>query len=322
MITHREFSAWIVSEGRPLPEYLIAVDRNARKVSCWIPGQAGKNFSVHWKDGGTCTHSCAFISLDGFSVPGRFLFGYGEAFREGVRTGLNTERPFVFMEQPNTSSGGRSNANAGTIALKIRCVTIDGSRPANKVQRLPDPSRSQSHSLCIGYGEEGPAYEQFPRTWNVKHDGLGNRSYVTFVFRYRSRECLLSQGIMPVDDVLQIPPAVRQAHTMNHGVASVPISRGHSMLRTPKHIPSPLTRHNLERMGSALRNAFNPGSVPVRSATNVRTVGMSAACSHSQYPGGNAIDFSPDSEPNVLKADQADGSEWKATSNDKWGSLG
>ena len=61
-----------------------------------------QSFSVHWRDVGTRTHSCAYVSLDGFQVPGRFLNGYGETSREGVRTGSNTERPFVFMEKSST----------------------------------------------------------------------------------------------------------------------------------------------------------------------------------------------------------------------------
>jgi hypothetical protein len=42
MLTHRGFSAWIVVDGNPLPEYLITVDENAHKVSCWIPSEEGK----------------------------------------------------------------------------------------------------------------------------------------------------------------------------------------------------------------------------------------------------------------------------------------
>lgn len=45
-------------------------------------------------------NSCAFITLDGFVVPGRFLFGEGEAYRNGVRSGPQTERPFMFAQSP------------------------------------------------------------------------------------------------------------------------------------------------------------------------------------------------------------------------------
>lgn len=42
MLTHRGFSAWIVVEEKVLPEYLVAVDRDANRVSCWIPGEEGQ----------------------------------------------------------------------------------------------------------------------------------------------------------------------------------------------------------------------------------------------------------------------------------------
>lgn len=41
--------------------------------------------------------TCGFITLDGFTVPGRFLFGEGTACRGGVRTSRTTERPFIFQ---------------------------------------------------------------------------------------------------------------------------------------------------------------------------------------------------------------------------------
>jgi hypothetical protein len=42
MLTHRGFSAWIVVDGEALPEYLVAVDSGANKVSCWIPSEEGQ----------------------------------------------------------------------------------------------------------------------------------------------------------------------------------------------------------------------------------------------------------------------------------------
>lgn len=40
----------------------------------------------------------AYIYLDGHTVPGRFLFGYGEAERGAMRVGVDTEVPFVFSK--------------------------------------------------------------------------------------------------------------------------------------------------------------------------------------------------------------------------------
>ncbi|KDQ60960.1 hypothetical protein JAAARDRAFT_124211 [Jaapia argillacea MUCL 33604] len=95
-VTHRGFSAWITSEGSAVREYEVAVDEKANRVTCWIPSEEGKPFTVHWRDHGGKVDTAAFITLDGFVISGRFLFGDGEASREGIRTGPNTERPFVF----------------------------------------------------------------------------------------------------------------------------------------------------------------------------------------------------------------------------------
>lgn len=153
MPAHREFSACIVSNNQPLPEYLVAVDKTANKVSCWIPSEAGKQFSVHWRDQGSNIHTCAFISLDGFVVPGRFLYGSGNTSREGVRTSSTTERPFIFSEYQDICLNGKCNKDTGTIVLKIKRVRLDGHKSANALQKLPDASPSQTivSGHCIGY---------------------------------------------------------------------------------------------------------------------------------------------------------------------------
>lgn len=53
---------------------------------------------MHWQDHGSKEDSCAYITLDGFTVPGRFLFGEGVAWRRGIRTSKSSERPFVFQK--------------------------------------------------------------------------------------------------------------------------------------------------------------------------------------------------------------------------------
>jgi hypothetical protein len=42
MLRHRGFSAWIESNGNAIPEYLVALDETANRVSCWIPGTEGQ----------------------------------------------------------------------------------------------------------------------------------------------------------------------------------------------------------------------------------------------------------------------------------------
>ncbi|KAF8077820.1 hypothetical protein FPV67DRAFT_1463135 [Lyophyllum atratum] len=220
MLTHRGFSAWIVVDGKPLPEYLVAVDSNANRVSCWIPSEEGKNFAVHWQDHGAQVDTCSFITLDGFVVPGRFLFGDGEASRQGVRTSASTERPFLFQKVDETASEASSEGaskDIGMITLRIKRVARADLKPANTILELPKTllGKRKAGDFCVGFGEEKEAQERFPSTWSVvPHDKTvpgANRpsTYVSFVFRYRSREFLEAQGIATEAEPVHAPPPRR-----------------------------------------------------------------------------------------------------------------
>jgi hypothetical protein len=80
-----------------------------------------QKFTVFWKDHGGKVDSCAFVSLDGLVVPGRFLFGTGEASRSGVRSSATTERPFVFQKiEEDEPSNPSVNKDVGMITLRVR----------------------------------------------------------------------------------------------------------------------------------------------------------------------------------------------------------
>ncbi|KAK2466795.1 hypothetical protein APHAL10511_001053 [Amanita phalloides] len=235
MLTHREFSAWVVVEGRELPEYLVAVDDEASRVSCWIIGEEGCPFSVHWKDHGGLVDTCGYITLDGFTVPGRFLFGEGTACRGGVRTSPTTERPFVFQKVhedvvPTVQAGAK---DIGMITLRIKRVTRMANKPANAFQVLPSmvAGKQQAGDLCIGFGEETPAFRQHLSTWTVepyeKDDPLSTipKTYISFVFRYRTREFLEAQGIISEAKKPRVPAFRR--------IVSLPMS----MMPTPPESP-------------------------------------------------------------------------------------
>ncbi|KAL0577871.1 hypothetical protein V5O48_004107 [Marasmius crinis-equi] len=209
MLTHRGFSAWIVVNNQPLPEYLVALNAETNQVSCWIPSEEGQKFSVFWEDknqGGVDT--MAFVNLDGFMAPGRFLLnGQGRTFRSGVRTGQNTERPFVFRKVTESSiispSPASPSSAVGMIVLKIKRVKRVANWANNQLQELsqgPQGSR-QSGDMYVGFGENDTVSDRWDYTWGVQplpEDGRPNDAiptYVTFIFRYRTYEFLQAQGI-------------------------------------------------------------------------------------------------------------------------------
>lgn len=106
VLSHLGFSAWISCEDKTLPEFEVHASSN--RATCWIPSQEGKAFVIHWQDQGSRIDTAAYITLDGFVVSGRFLFGEGHASRSGVRTGPSSERPFLFSkvnEGPSLACG-------------------------------------------------------------------------------------------------------------------------------------------------------------------------------------------------------------------------
>ncbi|KAJ7087840.1 hypothetical protein C8R44DRAFT_819945 [Mycena epipterygia] len=320
MLTHRGFSAWIVVDGKPLPEYLVAEDTKAARVSCWIPSEEGQKFSVHWKDHDGKVDSCSFISLDGLVVPGRFLFGTGETFRQGVRSSKSTERAFVFQkieeDEPSTQS---INKDVGMITLRIKRIQRVASRPANPVQQLPSVTlgKRKAGELSVGFGDDMPAYDQFAYTWSVKPYGkdapAGARTpstYVSFVFRYRSREFLQMQGIMPDHDLPSSPPTTRASMRRVASAPAMPVPETKATLITPRASPSPPKKKHKPSVQEKPYLASSPRRPRRPSADMRRTV--SYQITSREFSGESAQLLSFDS---LKEEDDAD-PDWTSSRGD------
>ncbi|CCM04592.1 uncharacterized protein FIBRA_06773 [Fibroporia radiculosa] len=202
MITHLNYSAWITCDGREIIEYEPVVNMQARKISCWIPSEEGKSFTVHWRDHGNNIDTATYLKLDGHSVPGRFLYGRGEAHRSAVRVARDLERPFLFikvLEDTKPTVGKNGTNDAGTIVVKIKRIVRKDTRNSNALVQPPPPARDRpsKDEPCVSFGAERQAFMQMESTWSVQpYDPQNPGTYVTFVFRYRSREFLMAQGIM------------------------------------------------------------------------------------------------------------------------------
>ena len=97
--------------------------------------------------------TCGYITLDGFTVPGRFLFGEGTACREGVRSSRKTERPFIFRKIHDVIPTTHISAtDVGAITLRIKRIKRVASKPANALQVLPPivSGKRKTGELCIG----------------------------------------------------------------------------------------------------------------------------------------------------------------------------
>lgn len=245
-LTHRGFSAWIECENKHIPVFKPELDNARQRITCWIPSEPGEEFTIHWKDrgegGGVDTAS--YIYLDGFMVPGKYLFGFGEASRGGVRVGPTAERPFVFGHVETDGNGPPQGRTNGKIVLKIKRVRKipDLTRPSNKYQTPPDSPKGKRRAghPYINYGEVRTTKKQWDFTYKyVPFDQANPGTYVTFEFRYATLDYLVNRGIISVSDLM----------AMNGPPAEVPIQQS-----TPPLTPS--------SKGSMFYNMFGPDHSP------------------------------------------------------------
>ncbi|KAG7447956.1 uncharacterized protein BT62DRAFT_918456 [Guyanagaster necrorhizus] len=332
MITHRGFSASIVANGKPLPEYLVAVDATNHRVSCWIPSEDGQeSVELHWQDHGGKIDTCSFITLDGFTVPGRFLYGCGTAYRSGVRTSKRTERPFIFQQitesEAGRSSSGTSQRDVGMITLRIKRVNRVSSRPPNPHLTLPTSRQgvSQPGDIRVGFGDEVSSFEQHGFTWGVRPFQPESTSrtpstYVTFVFRYRSRVFLRAQGILPEKEPSPVSTPSPQASSSsqasssahagvpNRRIASAPVTSPGSATSPPAFITpapspaipsgptssasSPTVKPSSRRSSSAKARLYNSGnrmpSTDTRRSVSMRPIPYTS----TRLPGPGTIGIS------------------------------
>ncbi|KAF5330474.1 hypothetical protein D9619_005912 [Psilocybe cf. subviscida] len=209
MLTHRGFSAWIHSEGAPVPEYLVSMPDAKNCVNCWIPGKPGSKFTVFWQDEtNSGIASCSYINIDGTHVPGKFLHGSGFSAKSGVRISKDAERPFVFEAvMDDARDTAASSAKMGTITLEIKRVVLLGTRPSDSAESSTIPKtileKPKAGQICVGLGQEVVLAQQSPMTYQIapypKPAGDGPypkpSTYVTFKFKYRTLEWLQQQDI-------------------------------------------------------------------------------------------------------------------------------
>ncbi|TDL24874.1 hypothetical protein BD410DRAFT_785599 [Rickenella mellea] len=321
MPTHKGFTTWISCEGKVLEEFETRFDADGIKVTCWIPSEAGKHFSIHWQDHGSQIPSAAYISLDGCTVSGRFLWGSGATFRSGVRSGPCTERPFSFAKIEKTTSRPSQVPPAheiGTIILRIKQVQRGDPRTPNRYQVLPPPLSQEwsgtTGGVCTTFGREVAYYEQYPQTWSAHPwDATQPGSFAKFVFRYRPLDFLQAQGIATATSTgtvpAPVPPSpmpgavpvipgfgafavannVKGIYSMYTAPSSVPVSAPSSSTTPVAATPSPAQRKVTPRRPSTRKpSGASSRSVSASSVTFVMpSVPASASASMASSPTGS-----------------------------------
>ena len=100
MITFRGLSAAIRVDDKDLLHFQPDYDEETKKVTCWIPSEAGKEYTVWWKQDGIKMDTAGFIYIDGNEkrAAGRFLSPGNETLVSAAAWSATEERPFIFAD--------------------------------------------------------------------------------------------------------------------------------------------------------------------------------------------------------------------------------
>ncbi|KAK7693473.1 hypothetical protein QCA50_003041 [Cerrena zonata] len=245
MLNHRGFSAWIVSDGRIPFEFKTTIDHSRNVVTCWIPCEVGKKFTVHWRDGGGLVDTAGYIFLDGFEVPGYFLFGFGEAHRGAARVSPTLQRPFVFAQvDEDVGPYPFSPKSGGLIQLSIKRIKRVGASAPNAPRQPPKPVTDEKGHPVSSLGFPQAAPPQLGSTWNVEpYDPDHPEPYVTFEWRYRSLHYLVQNELATLAEIDPEAAAEEDTPPMTPASSTKP-----SSLMTPS--PSPPGVNKIRRLPS------------------------------------------------------------------------
>ncbi|RDB28685.1 hypothetical protein Hypma_014840 [Hypsizygus marmoreus] len=203
------FQAFITVDNTELPQFGIKIDQSNRTVSCWIPSEAGKHFSLIWapQPGSTPTVIGNGLSydlfLDGTPYKGYTAVNFGHLTISRISTSPTTMRPIMFGSvEFNDSARPPQNCDGlGEIALEIYdalVVVSDGGAAAvhrsghdqSVNERL---KKMVTHRIKLGEEEPREIGEQ------KCHKAMRLSKLATFVFKYRSIDILRSFQLAPLD---------------------------------------------------------------------------------------------------------------------------
>ncbi|KAJ7933794.1 hypothetical protein B0H13DRAFT_1951984 [Mycena leptocephala] len=196
MLQSQDFSAWITIEGVEAAEYNIEVSENQQELSCWIPSEVGKKFTVNWTNVSAPVdgHKCGFEAIASETRP-------ITAFMDGIAETDTKTRPFVFAPLELTDDDSylesASHPHLGLIKLEIWRVDVGGGMAPSVIA---PPSAHKVHERSKkGMNQQiqfGAAVEHAQvQSAQIRRVGLG--PLVTFSFKYRSLDLLKANGIAP-----------------------------------------------------------------------------------------------------------------------------
>ncbi|KAI0772789.1 hypothetical protein BD413DRAFT_34186 [Trametes elegans] len=195
------YTAHICCDDKELEMYDIEVEKG-NTVTCWIPSEEGKTFTLHWGDESASTKMSVGITVDGRSVTRMSHDCQRDRACTGVHAAAGLKRPFVFSRLVLTDDDDLAHVPVcealGTIKLAMHRVQyFINPRPgacaftAENLGPVHEKSKKAgAHTVFFGAAQKAC-------TTVVTAVGSESVPFATFIFRYRPMELLRAHGIAP-----------------------------------------------------------------------------------------------------------------------------
>ncbi|KAH7921594.1 hypothetical protein BV22DRAFT_1038465 [Leucogyrophana mollusca] len=192
--------------------YGIETIAEEKKVTCWIPSEVGKTFSIVWQDTYEFRnyHQAGYVTIDGVPICGTTLpplkigepLSYANCTSEltHLRTSDTSGRLLTFSNLQLTDDDTYIRSTLmglGEIVLSIWRAEVICEVPLRPSQAMLNQvvheRTKKAYSHCVGFGNE----VALPLIQGLDLRRVGTMPLATFVFRYRPLDRLIADGIAP-----------------------------------------------------------------------------------------------------------------------------
>ncbi|SJL15755.1 uncharacterized protein ARMOST_19260 [Armillaria ostoyae] len=191
MVRFDSLSAWISVDDVPLPEFGEEASQADRKVTCWIPSEAGKKFYINWKHEELKINGSLFGTE--YCLYNRFSHvGYNGTTDNVYELGTDWCNNDEFLHNAASSELGEIKVDLWVVEkldpLPFQTTNFD---EAGKIHERS--KKAISHCAKTGDEVALPRPMTFRNAMKLNH-------LVTFIFRYRPLGILQANGIAPAPE--------------------------------------------------------------------------------------------------------------------------
>ncbi|KIP07268.1 hypothetical protein PHLGIDRAFT_425005 [Phlebiopsis gigantea 11061_1 CR5-6] len=200
-----------------LEEYDTVIEDN--EATCWIASEEGKNFTILYINTSQHQDMKCCVEIDGRDAEPSLLPHRCRALERGVSTGPDTVLPYAFSRIQLSDDDAlrdqyarQSVEQLGSIRIavhriKIGEVVVGKPWPTRAVPQAIGPVHERMKkggAHCVSLGEQVKTKPQNRYTYTALDDA--NKPHCVFTFRYRSKDILQAQGIIPLIASPRVPP--------------------------------------------------------------------------------------------------------------------